>query len=268
MNILIIGTEATEQSLINLCLKSKHLDHIYTASEKPLKEIPNIEYSDFQDLAHKAKTLQTDIVLVANKELIAEGLVDFLKKKRLNVISVNQKWLNLENSRLIAKKLLNYYDIKTPEVLKAPIAFPVIIKTDKPNTTKIAYSMQELIEIKESLNNKKIFLEKHLNGETYYLLSLWDGQTAIHFKPESEFSEVQDYRLDFLKTKINFMLADEKPDFIGFFATKIIWAENDWHVLEFIMHLNKKSDLNSIKPDFLYLLNSAIYQKLNEFKID
>ena len=44
MNILILNTGATEQKLINLCLKSKHLDHIYTASDKPLENIPNIEY--------------------------------------------------------------------------------------------------------------------------------------------------------------------------------------------------------------------------------
>ena len=60
------------------------------------------------------------------------------------------------------------------------------------------------------------------------------------------------------------MFSDEKADFIGFFTTKLIWAKNDWHVLEFIMHINEKSDFNLIKSDFLYLLNSAIYQKLNE----
>lgn len=268
MNILILGTGTVEQSLINLCLKSKHLDHIYTASESPLKEIPNIEYSDFKDLVDKAKAVQADIILVANKILIKDGIVEFLKKNFLNVIAVNQKWFNLESSRLIAKQLMNYYEIKTPEVLKAPISFPIIIKTDKPHTTKIAHTMQELIKIREDLSRERIFLENYLNGDIFYLLTLWDGQSALHFKPQMQFTEVQEDRLELLKTKLNFMLGDEKPDFIGFFSTKIIWAKNDWYVLEFIMHIDEKSDLNSIKPDFLYLLNSAIYQKLNEIKID
>lgn len=266
MNILILGVGKIEQKLIDLCLKSKHLDHIYTASNSPLKDIPNIEYKDYEDLSCKAKALQVDIILVADKNLIKDGAVDFLKKRMLNVIAVNQKWFNLEASRLVAKHLINYYDINNPTVLKAPISFPIVIKTDTPNITKIAYTMQELIEIRESLRSTTAFLEDYLKGDVYYLLSLWDGENTLHFNPNTTFTEVQDDRLDLLKTKLNFMLSDEKPDFIGFFMTKIIWAKNDWYILDFIMHLNEKSDLTNIKPDFLYILNSAIYQKLNEIK--
>ena len=67
------------------------------------------------------------------------------------------------------------------------------------------------------------------------------------------------------KTKLNFLLSDEKADFIGIFTTKLIWAKNDWHVLDFIMHIDEDVDASLIKKDFLYLLNLALYQKLNEF---
>ena len=92
MNILILGTGNIEQALINLCKKSKHLDHIYTASDQPLQNIPNIEYSDYKDLVKKIKALQIDIVLNANKNLIEDGIVEFLKKNMINIFSVNQKW--------------------------------------------------------------------------------------------------------------------------------------------------------------------------------
>ena len=106
--------------------------------------------------------------------------------------------------------------------------------------------------------------EEFLDGEIYYLLSLWDGKNTAHFQNEKELSEVQQDRLDLYKTKLNFMLSDEKADFTGFFTTKLIWAKNDWHVLDYIMHVNENSPLDSINKDFIYILNSAIYQKLNE----
>ena len=55
MNILILGTGIVEQKLINICLKSRLLDHLYTASNEPLENIPNIEYDSWEELAQKAK---------------------------------------------------------------------------------------------------------------------------------------------------------------------------------------------------------------------
>ena len=63
------------------------------------------------------------------------------------------------------------------------------------------------------------------------------------------------------------MLSDEKADFNGFFTTKLIWSKNDWHVLDFIMHIDKNAWLECPKLDFLYLLNAVIYQKLNEINL-
>lgn len=264
MNILIIGSGATEQKLIELCLKSRFLDHLYTASNTPLNDIPNVEYTSFQDLCYKAKALQVDIILVANKQLIKDGIVEVFRKNRLNIISVNKKWFNLESSRLAAKQLMNHYSINNPEVILAPLAFPIVLKTNEPKVTKIIRSMQELIKNRENLSGESVFLEEFLNGETLYLLSLWDGKNLTSFSPTSQFTEVQEDRLNLFKTKLGFMFSDEKANFIGFFTTKLIWAKNDWHVLEYIMHFNQNTPFESINKDFLYIINSAIYQKLNE----
>lgn len=266
MNILILGTGSIEQNLIKLCLKSKLLDRIYTASSEPLEDIPNIEYNNAEELIKKAKALQIDIILVANKQLIRDGLIDILKKNMLNVVSVNKKWFNLESSRIIAKQLMNHYSINNPTVIKAPVSFPVIIKTDMPKLTKVAHTMHELVEIMEDLKGENTFLEEYLNGDVFYLHSLWDGKNLLNFPMQTNLTEVQEDRLDLYKAKLGIMLSEENADFIGFFTTKFIWAKNDWYVLEYIMHLNKTPDFNFIKPDILYILNSAIYQKLNEIK--
>lgn len=264
MNILILGTGTVEQKLISLCLKSRLLDHIYTASNEPLKDIPNVEYKDYIDLSNKAKALQADIVLVADKNLIKDGAVEILRKRMLNVISVNQKWFNLESSRIVAKQLMNYYSINNPDVIKAPVVFPIVIKTVTPKTTKVVGTMQELVEVIEHVEGEATYLEEFMKGEIQYLLSLWDGKNLVQFPFANNLTEVQEERLDLHKTKTTFMLSDEKADFIGFFTTKLIWAKNDWHVLEYIMHIDEKPDFGLIKSDFLYVLNLAIYQKLNE----
>ena len=74
MNILVIGTGEKEQELIRLCLKSKLLDKIFTASSEPLEKIPNIEYSDYAELCRKAKVLQIDIAIVVDIEHIKNGI--------------------------------------------------------------------------------------------------------------------------------------------------------------------------------------------------
>lgn len=263
MNILIIGTSDNELALLQLCLKSKFLDRIYTASSTPIDGIPNIEYTDYEELARKARALNIDIALTANKTLLKNGISDELKKYGINIIGINKKWANLD-SRIVAKNLAAHYSINTPEIIKAPIAFPIILKTDLPYSTQIVQSISDLIEKKEKLVGKKNFLEEYLQGEVYYLLSLWDGKNIISFAPTQKLTEVQQDRLDLYKTKLNFMLSDEKADFIGFLTSKLIWAKNDWYLLEYIIYPSSETSLCTIEKDFLYILNLAIYQKLDE----
>lgn len=267
MNILILGTGKIEQSLIKLCQKSRLLDKIYTASNEPLDDIANIEYNDFDELCRKAKALQIDLTLVADKFFIQEGIVEFFKSRMLNIISVNKKWFNLESSRLIAKQLINHYSINNPDIIKAPMAFPIVLRTEDSTSAHIVHSMQELIEIRETLQDKTVFLEDYLDGEILYLTSLWDGKSVIHFPTNVELTEVQVDRLDLYKTKLSFMLSDENADFTGFFTTKLIWAKNDWYVLDYIMHIDRNANLENMQQDFLYLLNAVIYQKLNEIRL-
>lgn len=263
MNILIIGTNDAELALLELCLKSKFLDKIYTASSEPLDGIPNIEYNNYEELAKKSRALNIDIALTANRTLLKDGITDELKRFGVNIIGINKKWSNLD-SRIISKNLAAHYSINVPEIIKAPITFPVVLKTDLPESTQIAESMSDLIEKKEILIGKKNFLEEYMQGEVFYLLSLWDGKNIVSFNPPQKLTEVQQDRLELYKTKLNFMLSDEKADFTGFITSKLLWTRNDWYLLEYIIYPSVQTSLNTIEKDFLYILNLAVYQKLNE----
>ena len=114
---------------------------------------------------------------------------------------------------------------------------------------------------------KQFFLEEYLDGKEYSLISMWDGKSLFHFEPNFSMTEVQADRLELYKTKLAFMLSDEKASFRGFLVSKLLWAKNDWYVLSYRMSPNQKEleeIFNSSTKDFLYILNSIIYQKLDE----
>ena len=264
MNVIIIGNCSEE--FVNLIKKSKLLDKLYVINNNFNTDLPSIKYQTLEELVQKLKALQTDVVIVTDKEFIIDGSVEYLKSNFINVLSPNQKWFNLEKSRLIAKQLLTHYSINVPKTILAPKIFPLLIKSDSPFLCKIANSMDELVLAMQKYRGEKIFLEDILEGDVFSLLVLWDGKSARYYINSEELTEVQLDKLSFLQTKFNFLLSDEKANFIGFFNAKLIWAQNDWHVLDFEMCFNDTLVVNYVKEDFLFLVNLAIYQKIDDIR--
>ena len=262
MNILIIGK--LYDNLISAIQESKLPKKIYTATEDPIDELPNVKYYSIENLVQKARALQIDIAVNTDKSLIEKDIVEIFKDNRINLISVNKKWLNLETSRLASKKLMNYYSVNNPALIKAPSEFPVVLKTNSDKSTELAYSMEELVNKMQSLEGEKKYIEEFLEGENFDLLCLWDKKNLLFFNTPNPTNEVKDDRLYLLKTKLSFMFSDEKADFCGFFTIRLIWVKNDWYVKDFNMGFDENSVFNQTNKDFLYILNSAIYQKLNE----
>ena len=264
MNVIIIGNCSEE--FVNLIKKSKLLDKLYIINNDFNKNLPSVKYRTLEELAQKLKLLQADVVIVTDKEFILTGGVEYLKANFINTISPNQKWFNLEKSRLIAKQLLTHYSISVPKTILAPKKFPLLIKSDSHLFCEIVNSMDELVEKMQTNRGEKSFLEEFLDGKKYFLLTLWDGKSAYYYINVDDLNEVQRERLSFLQTKFNFLLSDEKADFIGFFNIKLIWAQNDWQVLDFEMCFNDSLVVNYVKEDFLYLIHLVIYQKIDDIR--
>ena len=270
MNILVIGS--LYQNFVSLIKNSKKDFKLFLASNDISTDMPNIKYDSVNELVQKAKILQIDIAINLDKNLIIENINEAFKSNRINLISVNKKWLNLEFSRLTAKKLMEYYSINFPKVISIPLSFPVIMKSDFPELTLKISSKEELINNLKQYENTKTFFEEYLEGERHSLVSLWDKKNLYLLNPPQNITEVQKDRFDLMKTKLNFMLSDENADFTGFFTTNLIWAKNDWYVDEFEMGVvnggvNEGVNINTLlRQDILYILESATYQKLNELE--
>lgn len=261
MNILVIGN--SYENIVSLIKTSKYDFKLYTASDNPADGVPNIVFKNISELIEKAKILQIDISINLNELLILDNICEEFKKNKLNLVSINKKWLNLEISKLATKKLMEYYSINFPKIIKIPINFPVIMKSDFPEINTKISSQDELIDKLKLYKNIKTFFEEYLNDKYYSLISFWDGKNIFHLNPPQNMTEVQFDRFDLFKTKLNFLLSDEKADFTGFFTTKLVWAKNDWYIDDF-----KMSDdipiIPSTKYDFLHILDCLIYQNLNE----
>lgn len=261
MNILLIGN--ANENFCNKIKESKLLKRLYTATTNPIEEFANIEYTSIENLAQKAQALEIDIALLFDNNLLNENIVELFKRYRVNLISTNKKWFNLESSISISKQLLEHYSIPTPKTIKAPINFPILLKTEDSNTKLVVNSIEEIISKVRFLEGQKYILEELIDGEYMEQTSLWDGKNIWHDKIVQPLSEVQLERLNIYKTKLHFLLSDEKADFTGFFVSKLIWTKNDWYNIGFNMGLGNETILNTNK-DLLFIINSALYQKLNE----
>lgn len=260
-NVLILGNFSNK--LISTLQKCPNLGKLFTAVDYPTNKIPNIEYKTLEELIKKIRILEIDITVTMDKDLIEHGVADFFRKNKMNIVAVNKKWFNLEKSKLVMKQLLNHYSINNPPIIKVPMTFPVVLKTDSSNESKIANNIEELAQKRILLGEKDtVFLENYIEGDVFKFVSLWDGESLYNFTDNFKLTEVQKDRLDLYYTKLNFLMSDEKADFFGFFTSTLIWYQNDWHVIEFIMRLDEDSIPDTNK--FLQIIDAGVYCKLNE----
>lgn len=254
LNILIAG----EGKTLPLLIKSKYLNKLYITSNHDIRGAISINFNTFQELADKCRALKVDIVIAENEKWILQGIADVLRRNLVNCFALNSRGDRLVLSAGFAKKLLNKYNILTPGILAYPAKYPVVVRSDR--ICKIGYSLDEIIKIKEDIakqseeDAKTIFLEEFIDGEPINLVSLFDGKNLLSF---SDNILMQEY-----SQKLCNLLTGENLKFIGFLTSKLIVQNNKIYALGFSSVL---PDLD-INIDFIYLLNAAIYQKLDEIQ--
>ncbi|MBR1775736.1 hypothetical protein IJ750_01510 [bacterium] len=258
-NVVIVG----EGKSIELIQNSKYLNKLYLTSNLKIKGGLNIKFNTFRELAQKCKALQADIVIVEDEKWIQQGIADVLKQNFINCIASNAKWSELSIHNLYTRNLLEKYDINTPQKLVLPIDFPVIVRAD--GIIKKANSVQEIIDIRKKIFEqspvigKTIFLEKFIDGEKYVVPSLFDGKSLLTFPNVN----IEQELLNTYTKNLENLLRSEKAEFIGFINSKLILSDNKLYNTGFSFEFLKPD----FDVDFLYILNSAIYQKLDEINL-
>lgn len=255
LNVLLLGNS----TLLEKIQQSKFLKKLYVTFDCNIKNVVVLQYNAAEDLIPKCKALKIDIVIAEDETLVYSGIVDKLRKERINCIALNSKWAKLVNDSKYSKKLLTKYGIPTPENLAFPQEYPLVLRLGR--TCRIVNSLEEMIQIKEIEIPedfiKDIFLEKFLEGEKFNLTTLFDGKN-LFFYANPELTRLPEFTD--LKTKLQNMFTQENIDYTGFLNAKLIHANNKLFILGF----NTSLCIDSYKKDLLFLIQAVIYQKLDE----
>ncbi len=268
-----------------------------------------IEAKNIQELAKIAATKKIDIAIVGPENQLAEGIVDILQDAGIFCIGTNKFWTQLESSKLFAKKFMQKYDIKTAkyEIITdnniPKIPFPVVLKADglcggkgviiAKTETETKKIIAEYLGGKFGEASKTIIAEEFLDGEEISLISLFDGKTLLPFIPARDFkklengdkgpntggmgaycpiklTENQKLKLEsFIKTLENSLLT-ENADFTGIIYSGLIWAQDDFYLLEFNMRFGDPETqalMMHLESDLLELFGLCIKRKLHKAKL-
>lgn len=320
LNVLVYGSGAREHSIADAIKSSPLLNKLYIADAGFAKLGEEIKFKDFEDLAQKCVKKKIDIAIFGSEEPLCEGVVDIFNEHQIHCIGVNKHFSQLESSKLFGKKFIKKYGIKTadydvitennrPDYNK--LNYPVVIKADglcKGKGVVTAYNkafakktIDEFLDGKFGEASKTVLLEEFLQGEELSLMSLWDGNTLLHFTPARDFKRLnkspsapntgglgafcpvvlnsfQQKKLDEYKMQLEVALRLENADFCGFIYSGLILAKEkgsksnwDWHVLEYNVRPGDpetQATLVHLKTDFLKVLKSAVDKKLDAVKLE
>ncbi len=224
-----------------------------------------------------------DLIIFGPEQPICDGLVDYYSSKGIKCIGVSKKFSRLESSKIFAKRFMVNHGIKCAKLLPVEYdIFPQVVKSDglcKGKGVKVVYSQAEKDEFTRKIP-KPYFIEEYLAGDEISVMSYFNGQKLINFCPARDFKrltsdikspntggmgaycpvDLSDVQLKKLNIYLNLLqnaLIDEGADFTGFIYSGLIWARDDWYVLEYNVRLGDpecQAILNYLDNDFLSIL--------------
>jgi len=258
LNVLIVCKNSSKY--LEYIKSSKFLSKVYTTSNIEQEGAVTVNFNTFQELCEKCRALQIDIVLVEEEQWILEGIADVMRKNYINCFAPTSRWTNLALYNSFANRLLEKYEIDIPPQTLLPTEFPVLVKAD--GIIRKANSLQEIISIKKEIFEtspeiaKTVYLEEYLHNKKYIVSSLFDGNSIYTFSNKN----LSQILLKEYSTKLEQLLKGEKADFVGFINSYLIEENGKIY--------NTGFSFEFLKPDcefdILYILQLAIYQKLNE----
>jgi len=205
-NILIIGNGGRENSLAWAIQKNELVKKVYlipgnAGSERINKcERIKINIDNKNKLVEKLNYLKIDLIVIGPEIPLANGLADFLRKKKFKVFGPGKDGAILEYSKSWAKEFMqdakiptaNFWKVNSLEEAKKIIdssLIPLVVKADGLASGKgvfIPDSKDECFSAAESIFNGKfgdsgnvIVLEEKIQGPEVSVFALCDGERYI-----------------------------------------------------------------------------------------
>ncbi len=205
MNLAVIGSGGREHAI---CYKLKQSSKIKklicipgNAGTRNIAHNIDLDISNFNNLYKIIKKNNIDLVIVGPEQPLVEGLVDYLKEKKIIVFGPDKYASQLEGSKAFMKKLCKINNIPTAKFkvfkkFKDASKFikkngvPIVVKADGLAAGKgvtVCTSIGEaLTNAKEILDGKfksssKVILEEFLEGEELSYFAIVDKKSYKFF---------------------------------------------------------------------------------------
>ncbi|MCH2174725.1 MAG: phosphoribosylamine--glycine ligase [Lentisphaeria bacterium] len=199
MKVLVVGNGGREHALSWRFQQSPHVEQVYCAPSNPgMKNVINIDITDFEELADFAIAEGIDLVVPGPEAPLCVGIVDVFRTKGLKIFGPNKKAAQLEGSKSYAKDFMNRHAIPTAEAghfnneadaltYIQEKGAPIVVKADGLAAGKgvtVAQSIEEAEQaVKDCFEGSfgdagyEVVIEECLIGEEASILAFVDGKT-------------------------------------------------------------------------------------------
>ena len=206
MKVLIIGSGGREHALAWKIKQSKQVKKIYiapgNAGTAQLGKNVDIKADDLIGLLNFAKKEKIDLTVVGPEEPLVLGIVDLFEKNNLKIFGPSQKAVQLEGSKIFAKKFMRRFKIPTAQfkvfndLVKAKkylktVSFPIVVKADGLAAGKGVVVAKNFPEAKKALT-RRVVIEECLIGQEVSIICLTDGKTIRILLPAQDHKAVGD----------------------------------------------------------------------------
>lgn len=160
------------------------------------------------------KKKKINLVVIGPDDLLAHGLVDYLKARKIKVFGPTKAAAKIEWSKIFAKRFMleermptasytAFSDFKKALAYTNRQKFPLVIKADGLALGKgvaIVGQRKEAAKVLRNIFLKKIFgkagrrvvIEEYLKGKEISIHAFCDGKTAVLFPPSKDYKRVFD----------------------------------------------------------------------------
>lgn len=205
--VLVIGSGGREHAIIHKIKQSSFVKDVFCIpGNGGIEEIAHcfsdIKIDNHEKIIQFCRLNEVDFVIIGPEQPLIEGLVDDLKKAKINVFGPSKLAARLEGSKIFTKEICDQKNIPTAkyqafENENAAISYldqvemPIVVKADGIAAGKgviIAQNKEEaVIAVKEVLGGKfgsagnKIVIEEFLDGPEISFFAICDGKKGLFF---------------------------------------------------------------------------------------
>lgn len=215
MKILVIGSGGREYAIAKKLKQNSHEVFCAPGNGATANLGQNITFTDYEELASRAKELEIDLCVVGPEDALSAGVVDIFKNNNIAIFGPSKKAARLESSKAYMKEFLARHKIRTAaflntndekeacEFIDSMAGDKIVVKADGLCAGKgviIANSKDEAkAAAKDMLSGasfgdagKRVVIEEFLDGFELSFFAICDGTNFVSLPVAQDHKRLND----------------------------------------------------------------------------